>query len=591
MCGIFAIVNKNTSVEENKLYGIKEGKKFGDDEYHDIINDSFMLGTNRGPESQTLLKIDNNYLGFHRLAINGYGNKSSEQPIKKHNCTLICNGEIYNWKHLEKISKTKCTTGSDCEIILNLYKKYGIEQTLQMLDGVFAFVIYDHDKNDIIVGRDTFGVRPLFMCYKQSNERVLNNSFNQKSNIYFASEFKQLVKICEYQENLDFKKNSSDIEFVKTQFPPGHYLSFSLDEDITEIKTKCFSKCNSFPTSSSTNYKEMIRDSLIQAVTKRVENTDREIACLLSGGLDSSLITGLVVRICKLKYNRHPSTIHTWSIGMSGSEDLEYARKVAGYLGTTHHSIELSEKEFLDSIEEVIYTIESNDTTTIRASVGNWLIAKYIKAQSKAKVIFNGDGSDELTGGYLYFHAAPDSIDFDKECRRLLSDIYLFDVLRSDRCIASHGLEARTPFLDRGFVQTYLSIPVEIRDHAAQQKCEKYLLRETFADMNIIPDEVLWRTKEAFSDGVSSQKKSWFETIQDFAQIQYPTLSKKNAETKYYDSIYKQFYGSFNSVPYKWMPKFVDADDASARTLKIYGKNNKKNKKNNVKYEPKNLKI
>jgi asparagine synthase (glutamine-hydrolysing) len=160
--------------------------------------------------------------------------------------------------------------------------------------------------------------------------------------------------------------------------------------------------------------------------------------------------------------------------------------------------------------------------------------------------------------------------------------------LRSDRCIASHGLEARTPFLDRGFVQTYLSIPAEIRDHAAQQKCEKYLLRETFADMNIIPNEVLWRTKEAFSDGVSSQKKSWFETIQDFAQIQYPTLSKKNAETKYYDSIYKQFYGSFNSVPYKWMPKFVDADDASARTLKIYGKNNKKN---NVKYEPKNLKI
>lgn len=545
MCGIFSIINKNKSLCSK--------------EYDNVIRENFKKGDKRGPESHTLLEQKGNYFGFHRLAINGFGNKESEQPIRKHNCILICNGEIYNWKYLNDISQSQCNTGSDCEIILDLYFKYGIKQTLQMLDGVFSFIIYDSIKKQIIVGRDTFGIRPLFMCYMTE---VGSKNIDM---LYFASEIKSLVDICEYQERKCLKEL-----FVKSQFPAGNYMVFSLEDPKAEIKPICFSTANSFLTKKPTDYKKLIRDSLIGAVSKRVENTDRGIACLLSGGLDSSLITGLVVRICKMKYNRDPSTIHTWSIGMSGSEDLIYAKKVADFLGTTHHSIELSEEEFLDSIQEVIYTVESDDTTTIRASVGNWLIAKYIRNGSEAKVIFNGDGSDELTGGYLYFHAAPDPVDFDKECRRLLSDIQFFDVLRSDRCIASHGLEARTPFLDRGFVQTYLSIPAEIRCHRTQKKCEKYLLRETFEEMNIIPQDVLWRTKEAFSDGVSSQKKSWFETIQEYAQLKFPNLTGPEAETKYYQTIYKEFYGSFTATPYKWMPKFVEATDASARTLKIY---------------------
>ena len=550
MCGIFSIINNNqVNVEDDA-----------------VIRENFTVGSKRGPESHTLLEENGNYFGFHRLAINGFGEKASEQPIKKHNCILICNGEIYNWKYLNDISKSNCTTGSDCEIIIDLYFKYGIKQTLQMLDGVFSFIIYDTLKNKIIVARDTFGIRPLFMCYKTDTKSAKKNI----DKLYFASEFKSLANICEYEEEKRFKELGISEPFVKEQFPPGNYLVFSLNENVAEVNPICFSTANSFLTTSSSDYKKTIRDSLINAVTKRVENTDREIACLLSGGLDSSLITGLVVRICKMKYNRDPSTIHTWSIGMSGSEDLIYAQKVADFLGTTHHSIELSEKEFLNSISEVIYTIESDDTTTIRASTGNWLIAKYIKRYSDAKVIFNGDGSDEVTGGYLYFHEAPDPIEFDKECRRLLSDIHFFDVLRSDRCIASHGLEARTPFLDRGFVQTYLSIPAEIRCHKTQKKCEKYLLRESFSEMNIIPKDVLWRTKEAFSDGVSSQKKSWFETIQEYAQTQFPNLTGIEAETKYYQNIYKKHYGSFKAVPYKWMPKFIEATDSSARTLKIY---------------------
>ena len=209
--------------------------------------------------------------------------------------------------------------------------------------------------------------------------------------------------------------------------------------------------------------------------------------------------------------------LHTWSIGLEGSEDLRYAQLVADHIGTIHHSIVVSEKEFLDAIPAVVWAIESYDTTTVRASVGNWLISKYIKENSDAKVIFNGDGADELMGGYLYFHMAPDAIDFDKECRRLLSNIHYFDVLRSDRSISSHGLEARTPFLDRSFVQTYLSLDPVVRHHALNNKPEKYLMRqavELFGD-NLLPREVLWRTKEAFSDGVSKQTKSWFEIIQE----------------------------------------------------------------------------
>jgi asparagine synthase (glutamine-hydrolysing) len=549
MCGIFAIFNKKN--EEISLA------------YDTIIRKSFMKGKNRGPETNALLKYDENFIGFHRLAINGFGKKESEQPFHKHDCILICNGEIYNWKHLNEISKSNCSTGSDCEIILDLYIKYGIKQTLQMLDGVYAFIIIDKTKNKAFVARDTYGVRPLFMC-EQKNSRI-----------YFASEYKSLHDICEYKGNSRIENGEIVGKFTKIQFPPGNYMEFSLNNRVEKLTPVKFSQCDSFSLNACYDQSKLIRDALIEAVAKRVDNTDREIACLLSGGLDSSLIAGLVVHISKMRFNRHPSTIHTWSIGMNGSQDLKYAKNVAEFLGTTHHSIELSEKEFLDAIPNVIYAIESNDTTTIRASVGNWLISKYIRENSNAKVIFNGDGSDEVTGGYIYFHAAPGAIDFDKECRRLLSDIHYYDVLRSDRSIASHGLEPRTPFLDRGFVQAYLSIPMQDRCHNINNRCEKYLLRKAFSEMDIIPNEVLWRRKEAFSDGVSTSTKSWFEVIQEFAQTKYPFLDGLDAENKYYNDIYISHFGNYKAVPYKWMPKFIEATDASARTLDIYKTLNK----------------
>ena len=253
--------------------------------------------------------------------------------------------------------------------------------------------------------------------------------------------------------------------------------------------------------------------------------------------------------------------LETYSIGLEGAEDLKYASIMADFLGSKHTSIIVKEEDFLNAIPEVIYAIESHDTTTVRASVGNYLVAKYIKENSDAKVIFNGDGSDEVCGGYLYMKNAPDGLEFDKECRRLVKDIYHFDALRSDRCISHHGLEARTPFLDRAFVEFYLSIPVHLRFTS----CEKELLRRSFEGR--MPPNILWRRKEAFSDGVSSLEKPWYSIIH--RHVSTDSTDGLNQERKYYKNIYDSFF-SQDLLPYYWMPKYTNSKDCSARTLEMY---------------------
>ena len=542
MCGIFSILNNSYQIEDVEL--------------------AFKKGYKRGPESSSInFYSDKNFVfGFHRLAINGFKNPKSEQPLKFNDCILICNGEIYNWKYLHQILNIPMTSMSDCEIIIHLYRKFGIKYTLQLLDGVFAFALYDTLNDHIYFARDTFGIRPLFYAFSEN--------FN---NMCFSSVIKCFTPLEKYGK-LQIK-----------QLDPGTYTKFTLSKNKTwELDTYC----HSFIDLPVVNNKlitfdhcdSLIYNSLELAVQKRIDNTDRPIACLLSGGLDSSLITALVKK--NLPKNVE---LHTWSIGFEGSEDLFYAQVVADFLGTIHHSIVVKEQEFLDAIPNVIEEIESYDTTTVRASVGNWLISKYIKENSDAKVVFNGDGSDELSGGYMYFHCAPNQIDFDFECKRLLKDIHYFDVLRSDRSISSHGLEARTPFLDVTFVQNYLSIPQDLRFRSHQSGCEKYLIRNAFDKKNLLPKEVLWRTKEAFSDGVSSNKKAWYEVIQDHLEnIKYqPKYSDEQyskmfnppttLEQKYYRDIFEEkFSNHSNIIPYFWMPKFVDATDASARTLKVY---------------------
>jgi asparagine synthase (glutamine-hydrolysing) len=566
MCGILAILNNSYDKES--------------------VENSFQRGKNRGPEYSSIefSPDSKTVLGFHRLAINGYDDEKSNQPLKLNDCSLICNGEIYNFKQLYKMCPHfKQKTKSDCEIIIHMYSKYGIKHTLQHIDGVFAFVLIDHKKNVVYVARDTYGVRPLFL---------FDNSLNDDKTIFFSSELKSMVKLFDKQKNI-------------IQFPSGYCYKYRFDNKnniYTFQNSYLFSSPNSHTLNHSfdeDDWKLLIFNALDNAVKKRVMGTtEREIACLLSGGLDSSLISALVNKYYKKLTGK---SVNTWSIGFKGSEDLKYAQLVANHIDSNHHSIVVEPDIFLSAIERVIYDIESYDTTTVRASVGNWLISKYIKENSKAKVVFNGDGSDELTGGYLYFHYIRDPLLFDKECRRLLTDISYFDVLRSDRSISSHGLEARTPFLDKQFVDLYLSIPPQKRCHTTQGFCEKYLLRSA-CDNKLIPDSVLWRTKEAFSDGVSKTNDSWSDIIKRhvkekiFNNEDYPDndqeiidalVKDKNIthnvpttlEQLYYRLIYEKYYGNVNSkiIPYYWMPRYVKATDASARSLNIYKIRNNKN--------------
>ena len=559
MCGIFALLNADSRLN------------------FEIIESAFNMGQSRGPErSRSISPCIACNIGFHRLAINGL-NTESDQPLLNEEVLLVCNGEIYNYRDLYKLfPDDTAKTDSDCEIIIHMYKKYGIDYTLNNLDGVFAFVLIDLEKNKMFVARDPYGVRPLYHM-EFSYNTLLKGSVTFHA---FASEMKQMVPMSNKLN--EAIKNDEKSPIIK-QFAPGNYSEFLLYEgNWNFVKNKRFST-HGFLEAAFSNYDNLVQeihDRLLNAVKKRVVGTtDRPVACLLSGGLDSSLVTSIV--------SRYVPNLETYSIGLKGSEDLKYAKKVADFLKTKHTEIIVEEDDFFNAIKEVIYKIESFDTTTVRASVGNYLVAKWIKEHSDAKVIFNGDGSDEVTGGYMYFHAAPNATDFDHDCRRLLDEIHYFDVLRSDRSISTNGLEPRTPFLDRSWVQFFLSIPKEVRCHNLHNKCEKYLIREAFNDGTWLPQEVLFRTKEAFSDGVSSQTKSWFEIISDkvstiwspeqadvlMTAYKYEHMPPETLEQLYYRTIFDKLYPNMAiSIPHFWMPNFVNATDSSARTLDVYNK-------------------
>ena len=552
MCGIFA------------LFQLLEPDVFSN--LYPSINKHFFAGQSRGPEFSTIKTINDNVLfGFHRLAINGL-DEISNQPICIDGIYLICNGEIYNYKNIYKLLNLTPSTNSDCESIIHLYQRYGIEYTLQNLDGVFAFALYDSNINMAFIARDPLGVRPLY--YGQTEDKLL----------VFSSLLKQVSGLCDNCQNFNagtyIKFTMTNGEFECSN-PHSPYTAFNYNHNIIGNHLAMVSN------HQTNEHSNVIYDTLLEAVRKRVITMERNMACLLSGGLDSSLISALVSKFVP------KGQLQTYSIGMSGGSDLEYARMVSKHIHSKHTEIILTEYDFFSAIPEVIYNIESYDTTTVRASVGNYLVAKYIAEHSDAKVIFNGDGSDELTGGYMYFHNCPSDIEFDYECKRLLTNLQYYDVLRSDRSISCHGLEPRTPFLDRTFVHTYLSLPINERNHNHGEKIEKYLLRKSIADMDpsLLPRDVLWRTKEAFSDGVSSQHNSWYEIIQ-------ATLSDKYSDTEfeekikqylfnppttkeqlYYRELFETYYpGRGDIIPGFWMPKYCHATDASARHLGIYKK-------------------
>uniref|UniRef100_A0A6C0CPQ3 asparagine synthase (glutamine-hydrolyzing) n=1 Tax=viral metagenome TaxID=1070528 RepID=A0A6C0CPQ3_9ZZZZ len=594
MCGIFAIINKSLARIDDK-----------------ILSEAVVAGAPRGPEQTETSQLQEADFFFHRLAINGL-DKLSMQPISIGNVTLICNGEIYNYRELYDLHPDITPkTNSDCEIIIHMYNLYGMKRTLQMLDGVFAFALHIYDyygdsiSDKLYFGRDPFGVRPLYL-FEATDKK-------EGSFIALASELKVLSKLTgtTADNNISPVKPGTYTKLEKPfkvhsrwQVAERNQQYFSLQFHPNVLK-------NIFPGDHAIiSACQDIYKNLITAVKKRiVGTTDRPVACLLSGGLDSSLIAAIV--------SKFVPELHTFSIGMPGSKDLEYARVVASHINSVHHEVILSKDEFFNAIPNVIYNIESFDTTTVRASVGNYLIGQYISHNHPHKVIFNGDGSDELTGGYIYMLVAPNDIEFDNECKRLLEDIHTFDVLRSDRSISSNGLEPRTPFLDKTFVTEYLNIPAAVRNprssynthcqvwdrHANYYKSkglndiaqiirsrpEKLLLRYAIDSMesNLLPPQILWRSKEAFSDGVSGEGESWYEVITNKLHGQNEDLSDytkfatkdhmppTTVEQLYYRRIYSQFFPNTDkSIPYFWMPKYVEATDASARTLAHYQSNN-----------------
>lgn len=482
----------------------------------------------RGPDNSQILIKDNIYFGFNRLAINDTS-ANGNQPFNLKNIIMVCNGEIFNHKELEDKYKILTESKSDCEVIIHLYKKIGFKKMVEELDGEFAIVLYDTEKRVIFAARDKYGVRPLFWA------RTINS-------VCFASEAKALP----YEHHV-------------SQFPCGHFVSSAYNYNPKSfIKTE--TKIN-----FSDAYKE-IKNSLYSAVQKRVKNSDRPIGVLLSGGFDSSLISAISAK--------YVNNLHSFSIGHKDSTDIKYANEVAKKIGTIHHNITISNEDAIRAIPEVIYSLESYDITTIRASTPMWLLSKWIKNNTDIKVLLSGEGADEY-GSYLYFKYAPSNEEFDKESRRLLGDINYYDGLRADRCISAHGLELRVPFLDKDFSNTFLSAPVEYR--MPYKGTEKYHLRKMFSTEDLLPPSVNWRKKDAFSDSVGS---SWRLAIRDYTDKLYTNeefeyLSNNylynkpmNKEALWYRELFERTYPAKpHLTPYYWMPKWVETDDPSAKTI------------------------
>lgn len=523
---------------------------------------------------ETIPHFKNCCVAFHRLAIvdDLYGMQPMRIKALPH-LYLIYNGEIYNHKEVGEKHDFNFFTRCDGEVILHLYDKFGVEGMAQRLDGVFAFCVIDTKKKQVHIGRDTFGIRPLF---------TLSAPGKKTGILALSSEAKGLVPLIK-----NFEKNGDKV--VVKPFPPGHYASYSLSPEegkTTFIAQKAYTNVGKPPLfetnvkSDSSDVMENIRKVFNEAVRKRLM-ADRRIGCLLSGGLDSSLVASYLTKLAKESGIDYP--IQTFSIGMEGSTDVAAARKVAKHIGSEHHEVIFTAEEGLKALREVIYALETWDITTIRASVGMYLVSKYISKETDTVVIYSGEGSDELCQGYIYFHKAPTPEEADAESRRLLEDLYLYDVLRGDRSTAAHGLEIRVPFLDVHFTSYFLSLPPEMRQ--PKDGIEKWLLRASFDETDALPKEILWRAKEAFSDGVSSTKpgQAWYQILQNHINNQvpdealvaaaevYPDNTPKTKEGFYYRQIFEEFYpGQGHFIPYLWMPKWTNATDPSARTLEHF---------------------
>lgn len=494
--------------------------------------------------------------GFHRLSINGLDDISG-QPLQYGGISLICNGEIYNHRALaEKYGfESEIKTHSDCEIIVHMYRRFGIERTLNELEGVFALVLYDSMNNKIYVGRDPVGVRPCFIAR------------DEEGGIVVASEEKALFK-CANRETVQHVHGGSYIQINLWKSDP---VICTLEEhryiDLTAGPTN--------PPSPDDEPSVALFKLVSHAVDVRASMADRPVGVFLSGGLDSSGVAALA----KVKV----PNLRSFSIALkdSVSSDLVNARKVAAALGLQHTEVFFTVEEGIVAIVELIYILGTCDTTTIRASLPMYLLSKYIKQNTDIVVMLSGEGPDEVMSGYLYNHNAPSlSVLHDEAVWRTL-EMVKFDIKRADHSTAAWSLEVRVPYLCKHIVSYIFSLDPILRDPKQNKGIEKYLLRKTLA--GLLPEEILWRPKEAFSDGVGY---NWVNGIRDYAEktvpldrwemreMLYPEMTPPTKEAFMYREIYEKFYNRSSPplVDYYWLPKWSGehGGDPSARVLNIH---------------------
>ncbi|MBR1546334.1 MAG: asparagine synthase B [Prevotella sp.] len=546
MCGIVAIFNVQEQTQELRQKALRMSQKI----------------RHRGPDWSGIWCGGSAILTHERLSI--VDPESGGQPLfsPDRKQVLAVNGEIYNHQEIRKCyaGKYEFRTGSDCEVILALYRDKGID-FLEDLSGIFAFALYDSEKDEFLIARDPIGVIPLYIGYDSDGK------------VYVASELKALEGQCDRYE----------------PFLPGHYY-WSKEGEMRRYYHRDWMEYDAVKDNGASS--EDIRQAL-RAAVKRQLMSDVPYGVLLSGGLDSSVISAVAERYSEMRIEDDSQTkaywprLHSFAVGLKGAPDLAKAKLVADHIGTVHHEINYTIQEGLDAIRDVIYFIETYDVTTVRASTPMYLLARVIKSMG-IKMVLSGEGADEIFGGYLYFHKAPNAKAFHEETVRKLSKLHLYDCLRANKSLSAWGVEGRVPFLDKEFLD------VAMRTNPTAKMCpgttmEKKIVREAFADM--LPDEIVWRQKEQFSDGVGY---SWIDTLKEItakavtdeqmahAAERFPINPPKNKEEYYYRSIFAEHFPSDSaarSVPseasvacstaiaLEWDASFKGKNDPSGRAV------------------------
>ena len=549
MCGIFGILDIKTDVSELRTQALELSK----------------LLRHRGPDWSGIWHNDNAILCHERLAIVDVDTGAQPLISNNGNQVLAVNGEIYNHKDLEtKLAKPyDFATKSDCEIILPLYQQEGVN-FIDKLEGMFAFVLYDEEKNTYLIARDHIGIIPLY------------TGFDEFGNFYVASEMKALVPVCKTVQ----------------EFPPGHYLD-STDGKLVKYYQRDWMSYDAVK-GNETNLEDL--KAAFEKAVKSHLMSDVPYAVLLSGGLDSSLVSAVAARYVAKRVEDGDQSdawwprLHSFAVGLEGAPDLLAAKKVADMIGTVHHEIHFTIQEGLDAIRDVIYHLETFDTTTIRAATPMYLMTRKIKAMG-IKMVLSGEGSDEIFGGYLYFHKAPNAKELHEETVRKLDRLHMFDCARANKSTSAWGVEARVPFLDKNFMDVAMRLNPQDK-MCVDGRMEKWILRKAFDDETYLPAEVLWRQKEQFGDGVGY---SWIDSIRDFveqevsdqqmatAEFRFPINTPDTKEGYYYRTIFEDYFpqeSAAKCVPggksiacstveaLEWDASFKAAADPSGRSMK-----------------------